>query len=78
MICATGSMDHLAKLWDLERGEEIATLKGHNAEIVSLHFNSDGDKVLTASFDHTARIWDIRTGKCIHSLEAHTAELSSS
>ena len=30
---------------------------GHTAEIVSLHFNTEGDRIITGSFDHTARIW---------------------
>lgn len=38
------------------------TLSGHTAEIVSLHFNSDGDSILTGSFDNTAKIWDVSTG----------------
>jgi dynein assembly factor with WDR repeat domains 1 len=62
MLVATGSMDHTAKLWDVETGQEIFNLAGHKAEIVSLHFNTDGDKLLTASFDNTAKIWDVCTG----------------
>lgn len=38
------------------------TLKGHTGEIVSLHFNAEGDKILTGSFDKTAMVWDTRTG----------------
>lgn len=55
-LVATGSMDHTAKVWDIEKGAEIYTLKGHHAEIVSLSYNTDGDKILTASFDHTAKV----------------------
>ena len=43
MLVATGSMDNSAKLWDVETGQEIFSLDGHHAEIVSLHFNTDGD-----------------------------------
>ena len=48
--------DQTAKLWNVETGKEVATLKGHTGEIVSLHFNADGDKILTGSFDKTARV----------------------
>ena len=44
-------------------GKIHSTLKGHDGELVSLHFNSDGDLILTGSFDKTAIIWDARTRK---------------
>jgi dynein assembly factor with WDR repeat domains 1 len=62
LTLATGSMDQTAKLWDVETGKEIATLKGHEGEIVSLNFNAEGDKIITGSFDKTARVWDTRNG----------------
>lgn len=68
MLVATGSMDNTAKIWDVETGEEIFNLKGHKAEIVSLAFNTDGDKLMTSSFDSTARIWDVCSGECIMEL----------
>ena len=49
--------DQTAKLWDVESGKEIATLSGHTGEIVSLHFNAEGDKILTGSFDKTAMVF---------------------
>ena len=49
-------MDNNAKLWDVETGQEIGSLQGHTAEIVSLHFNTEGDKILTGSFDTTAKV----------------------
>ena len=69
-------MDHTAKVWDVESGMEIFTLADHKAEIVTINYNTDGDKLLTASFDNTAKIWDICTGKCIYTLEGHSGELS--
>lgn len=55
-------MDQTAKIWDLETGKEVATLKGHTGEIVSLNFSAEGDRIITGSFDFTARIWDTNTG----------------
>jgi dynein assembly factor with WDR repeat domains 1 len=49
-------MDQTAKLWDVETGKLVTTLSGHEGEIVSLHFNAEGDKILTGSFDRTAMV----------------------
>ncbi len=37
----------------------MARLDGHDGEIVSLHFNSDGDKLLSGSFDKTAMVYSL-------------------
>ena len=75
-MVATGSMDNTAKLWDVEKGACLYNLEGHKAEIVSLHFNTDGNRLLTSSFDNTAKIWDVCTGECLFTLEGHSGELS--
>ncbi len=70
-------MDNTAKLWDVSSGDLVCSLEGHSAEIVSLNFNMDGDKLLTGSFDNTARLWETTTGKCINTLAGHCGEISS-
>ena len=42
-------MDNTAKLWAVDTGEELASLLGHTAEIVSLCFNNEGDKIITGA-----------------------------
>jgi dynein assembly factor with WDR repeat domains 1 len=76
-MVATGSMDNTARLWDVETGECLHTLLGHTAEIVSLNFDTQGDRIITGSFDHTVKIWDVRMGRCIHTLAGHHGEISS-
>lgn len=64
---ATGSMDNVSIVWDLEYNREVKRLQGHSAEIVSVCFDKTGDLVLTGSFDYTCRLWDVRepgTGQC--------------
>ena len=58
-VVATGSMDNTARLWDVETGDCQHTLLGHTAEIVSLNFDTQGDRIITGSFDHTVKIWDV-------------------
>ena len=61
----------------MDTGEELATLNGHSAEIVSLCFNNEGDKIITGSFDHTTKVWEVTTGRCLHTLHGHRGEISS-
>ena len=71
MHIATSSLDSTLRVWDLEKGKGLFTLKGHSAEAINLHHSYHGDQILSCSFDSTARIWDIRTGECSRILEGH-------
>ena len=54
----TGSMDKTAILWNLETEQKLFDMTSRKTEVISISFDSDGDKILTGSFDHTAKIWD--------------------
>ena len=58
----------MGKVWDVELGQEVATLLGHSAEIISIQFNSFGDRLITGSFDNTVNMWDVETGQKVLSL----------
>jgi WD40 repeat protein len=60
-IVATASPDKTARLWDAATGQEIVTLRGHEAAIYSLAFSPDSKTLVTVSADRTARVW--RTGR---------------
>jgi len=68
---ATASFDNTARIWDAERGKEVAVLKGHAAIVWSAEFSGDGRRVATVSTDRTARIWDAESGKEIAVLKGH-------
>lgn len=70
------SEDHIrngkiALLWDVRKPDVPIVLKGHDAPINAISFNSDGSKVVTASDDKTARLWDTATGNSITTLRGH-------
>jgi WD40 repeat protein len=46
---ASGSFDNTAKIWDLETGKEIETLRGHIGYVMSLAYSPDGEILATAS-----------------------------
>ena len=73
---ATGSDDNTAKIWDLQSGKIVLTLKGHSA-VNSVAFSPDGKKLATGSDDNTAKIWDLQSGKAALILEGHSNAIES-
>ncbi len=57
-------------------GECIATLRGHDDEVLDVVFDSTGQYIATASADKTGRVYDGLTQLCIATLTGHQAEIS--
>ncbi|MDI3286910.1 CHAT domain-containing protein [Polyangium sp. 15x6] len=70
-VVATASDDNTVRFWtkeDVGPGAraagvasytELADLDGHEADVTTVAFSPDGERLLTASWDETARIWDL-------------------
>lgn len=56
--CVSGSNDCTLKLWDLNTGEEIATLRGHTGGINVLAADPGAKWFASGAEDGTVRIWD--------------------
>jgi len=52
-------MDKTAKVWDVRTSSCLATLLGHDDEVLDLAFDNNGKKLATASGDTTARVWNV-------------------
>lgn len=74
--CASGSTDRTCKIWDIETGKCIYTLRGHTGEVLDLAFSPNGAKIVTASADQTARVYNTSTGLCLNILTGHAGEVS--
>ena len=59
---ATGSRDMTVRLWETATGDEVAVLKGHEAEIVSVAFSPDGTRLVSVSMLGDVRLWGIGNG----------------
>jgi WD40 repeat protein len=57
--------DHIVRLWDVEKGELISTLRGHSDEVAGLSFSRDGKTLASTGGmnDTTVRYWDVATGQ---------------
>ncbi len=73
-LIASGSlMGSVIKIWAVESGKEVLTLKGHRAKaILSIAFSPDGRHIASASADCSIRVWDAGTGQEIMVLEGHS------
>ncbi len=58
---AIGSTDREIRLWDLEKGTKIHSLRGHVAGIRGLAFSPDGRTLATCG-DQRLKLWNVETG----------------
>uniref|UniRef100_A0A3Q2XTV4 Kinesin-like protein KIF21B n=1 Tax=Hippocampus comes TaxID=109280 RepID=A0A3Q2XTV4_HIPCM len=64
----TGSKDRTCKMWNLVTGQEIATLKGHPNNVVSVKYCPSSGLVFSVSTSYI-KVWDIRDStKCVRTL----------
>ena len=61
----------LVEIRDLDSGEVVAEIKGHQDAVWRLGFSPDGRWLVTASLDTTAVIWEVETFQPQHRLVGH-------
>ncbi|MEO8804998.1 MAG: hypothetical protein ABI433_02885, partial [Burkholderiaceae bacterium] len=65
--------DHHLELWDLDRGERLATLDGHTDKINAVAFDPRGDRAFSCGRDRTLRVWNLLTGETVACFTADAA-----
>lgn len=74
---AVATADHLIHLFNLDNGEPLAMLPGHDAEITSLDFSPDGTRLVSAGADAKLHIWNLGTGLLIQKVRGFSEEIRS-
>ena len=69
-VLITGSYDRTVRVWNLDTGTEVRTLRGHTRAVRALQF--DQMLLFTGAMDGTVRMWNWRAGECLRVLEGHT------
>ena len=71
VVLASGHKNGSIRLWDLDTGKPIQTLRRHVDAVSSIFFSPDGKTVASTSKDATARLWDVATGEQIQALAGY-------
>ncbi len=63
-------MDTSIRVWDVETGNCIHTLTGHQSLTSGMELK---DNILVSgNADSTVKIWDIKTGQCLQTLQGES------
>src|SRR5207247_10062614 len=73
----TGGKEYTVKIWDVENGDLLHTLRGHNGDVYTVAFSPDGRRVASAGEDSTVKVWDGRSGDLLRSFRGHTGLVST-
>jgi GTPase SAR1 family protein/DNA-directed RNA polymerase subunit RPC12/RpoP len=73
----SASVDHTLKVWNLETGECLVTLRGHTGIVESVQITPDERYAISGSDDQTVKIWDLEIGACVTTLEGHQKGINS-
>lgn len=65
------SADATLKVWDLQQGKELHTLRGHDTSVNTVDITQDGKIAVSGGRDRTLRVWDLNQGKSLKTLKGH-------
>ncbi len=68
----SASLDHTLKVWDLEYGRELLTLRGHTDRVTGIAVTPDGRWVISSSSDRSLKVWDLEQGVVMATFSGET------
>jgi F-box and WD-40 domain protein 1/11 len=69
VVSASG--DGKMMMWDIESGERLRTLEGHDRGLACIEFKDD--LIVSGSNDCKIKVWSASTGECVRTLVGHDA-----
>ncbi|KAL7420179.1 hypothetical protein Q5752_005145 [Cryptotrichosporon argae] len=70
-VVVSGGCDRAVKVWDVETGLCLFSLRGHTSTIRCLKVLNDRPIAVSGSRDCTLRVWDVERGEMVRVLEGH-------
>jgi len=62
-IVVTGCSDGTVQAWDVESGDIVSSVRGHESNVMDIAFSPDGQTIFSGSLDRTARLWTFESGR---------------
>ncbi|HEY0167844.1 MAG TPA: WD40 repeat domain-containing protein [Jatrophihabitans sp.] len=72
-LIATASRDHLVRVFDY-RGNVVASLAGHTADVISVEWSADGAELISSSDDGTIKRWSVAHGTLLSDIDMDQVE----
>jgi WD40 repeat protein/tetratricopeptide (TPR) repeat protein len=74
-LVATGFLYEGIKVWEVETGIAVHSMRGHTASVNSIAFSPDSQWLASGSRDRSIRLWDVFAGQELRVLGAHDGEV---
>jgi len=74
---ATGFLYEGIRVWEVDTGLPVQTLKGHAASINSIAFSPEGALLASGSRDRSIKLWDAQSGVEVRELRGHDGEVTA-
>ena len=72
---ATGNRDGIVWIWQLEDGQQVASLEELEAGWVqAIDYHPSGNMLAVTHFDCTVNIWDLEEGRVVHTMQLDVGE----
>ncbi|CAD8166290.1 unnamed protein product [Paramecium pentaurelia] len=77
LTLASGSEDNSIRIQDINSGQEILTLLGHDRGVITLFFSSNASLLASGSWDKSIHFWNVNSAELIKILQGHSEGVQS-